>query len=202
MSMAWPGPGGSAEQPIHLPEYAQGIRQSFNKRAGYLKPKETHGDKVFKTSVMPYQVLDEIKRKAERDKLKAKGDSLGPASYTLPKYASGNLFSFGSRFASSVRNTDHLRPRKIDGPGPGSYKLPSSVQIKSRHPASVHRTTFGTSLREFNDLPQDVPGPDRYRKEKFTEASHSFSFSQDFPKMKFKENFKLPGPGEYNTVKE
>ena len=38
------------------------------------------------------------------------------------------VFSFGTRFNSSIRNKDHLRPRKVDGPGPGAYKLPSSIQ--------------------------------------------------------------------------
>lgn len=93
----------------------------------------------------------------------------------------------------------------MDGPGPGSYKLPGSVQVKSRHPASVNRPTFGTSQRDFIDLPQDNPGPDRYRKEKFTEASHSYSFSQDFPRIKeaklVKESM-LPGPTTYTNMKE
>jgi hypothetical protein len=69
----------------------------------------------------------------------------------------------------------------------------------------VHRTTFGTSLREYIDLPQENPGPDRYRKEKFTEASHSFSFSQDFPKIKETKQIKeamLPGPTTYQNMKE
>lgn len=69
----------------------------------------------------------------------------------------------------------------------------------------MHRTTFGTSLREYIDLPQENPGPDRYRKEKFTEASHSFSFSQDFPKIKETKQIKeamLPGPTTYQNMKE
>jgi len=46
------------------------------------------------------------------------------------------------------------------------------------------RPTFGTAERRYIDIPQNVPSPARYRKEKFTEASHSYSFSQDFPKIK------------------
>jgi hypothetical protein len=38
------------------------------------------------------------------------------------------LFSFGSRFDSDIRSKDHIKPRKKDGPGPGSYELHSSVK--------------------------------------------------------------------------
>ena len=39
------------------------------------------------------------------------------------------MFSLGSRFDSDVRSKDHIRPKKKDGPGPGSYELPGSVRI-------------------------------------------------------------------------
>jgi len=44
-----------------------------------------------------------------------------------------------------------MGPKKVDGAGPGSYKLPGSVRVKHRHPASVNRTTFGTSSRAFEN---------------------------------------------------
>lgn len=184
MSLNWPGPGDT-----DVPSYTKGEGKSHTRKPTIFTTQEIE--------------LDEKKLKAIRDKIYQKGDGLGPDQYTLPKFPAGPLFSFGSRFSSSVRNIDHLRPRKVEGPGPGSYKLPSSVQIKTRHPASVHRTTFGTSLREFNDLPQENPGPDRYRKEKFTEASHMYSFSQDYPRIKNSKEIKeanLPGPTHYKTV--
>jgi hypothetical protein len=34
----------------------------------------------------------------------------------------------GSRFDSDVRSKDHIKPRKKDGPGPGSYEIPSALK--------------------------------------------------------------------------
>lgn len=34
----------------------------------------------------------------------------------------------GGRFDSDVRSKGHLRPKKIDGPGPGEYKLPGAIK--------------------------------------------------------------------------
>ena len=47
--------------------------------------------------------------------------------YDLPVEIAGPIYSFGRRFNSSIRSKEHLRPKKVDGPGPGAYKLPSSV---------------------------------------------------------------------------
>ena len=33
----------------------------------------------------------------------------------------------GTRFDSSLRSKPHLKPKKVDGPGPGDYKLKDSV---------------------------------------------------------------------------
>lgn len=35
----------------------------------------------------------------------------------------------GSRFDSDVRSKNHLKPKKVDGPGPGDYALPSSINV-------------------------------------------------------------------------
>lgn len=43
----------------------------------------------------------------------------------------------GSRFDSQLRAKPHLRPKKVDGPGPGDYKLQDSVQTKYRAMASA-----------------------------------------------------------------
>lgn len=37
----------------------------------------------------------------------------------------------GSRFDSSVRSKDHIRPKKKDGPGPGSYNLGSTIRTSA-----------------------------------------------------------------------
>lgn len=89
------------------------------------------------------------------------------------------IYSFGTRFNSSIRNKDHLRPTKVDGPGPGAYKLPSGIKTgkvsSNREILLTHmlknkeklienpdalpkryqdttKTTFGTAGRKFIDL--------------------------------------------------
>lgn len=42
----------------------------------------------------------------------------------------------GSRFDSDVRSKDHINPKKKDGPGPGSYALPSSIKVVEKNPNS------------------------------------------------------------------
>ena len=88
-----------------------------------------------------------------REQLTRKDDGIGPGTYTVKIPNIAPKPTFGTRFNSSIRNKDHIRPTKVDGPGPGSHKMPSSIIVKRRHPNSVDRTTFGTSAREFVDLP-------------------------------------------------
>lgn len=109
------------------------------------------------------------------------------------------LYSFGTRFNSSIRNKDHLHPKKVDGPGPGAYKLPSSIksgkQTNNRELLLHHltknknqdenqmtmrydkttKTTFGLAGRKFIDLPLNNPGPGDHRPIHFTEASHNYT---------------------------
>jgi hypothetical protein len=54
-------------------------------------------------------------------------DGLGPGAYLIKAANTAPLFSMGSRFDSDVRSKDHLRPKKKDGPGPGSYALPGAI---------------------------------------------------------------------------
>lgn len=71
---------------------------------------------------------------------------LGPGAYNHKSTLGGNMFSFGSRFNSKFKSKDHLRPTKVDGPGPGSYKMPSSVRTGRRSESindALKRTTFG-----------------------------------------------------------
>ena len=72
----------------------------------------------------------------------------------MQRVASGPILTFGSRFDSSLRNKSHIKPVKKDGPGPGSYKLPSSI----RSATALERPSFGTSARGFRDV-QNTPAP-------------------------------------------
>lgn len=74
----------------------------------------------------------------------------------------------GSRFDSDVRSKDHLKPRKKEGPGPGSYELPGCVRVAK----STKRPTFGMAERDWSDLPKHTPAPNNYYPNKFTEATH------------------------------
>jgi len=92
-------------------------------------------------------------------------DGLGPGAYTMTLPKQGPVFSFGSRFNSSIRNKDHLKPKKVDGPGPGAYKLPSSVKTGKRtdsHMDAMKKSTFGSAQRNFSNLPKDMPGAGKY----------------------------------------
>jgi hypothetical protein len=107
------------------------------------------------------------------------------------------VFSFGTRFNSSFRSKDHLRPRKVDGPGPGSYKLPSTVSTGlSKSATDFSRGTFGSSVRK--DLQSnDGPAPNKYRPVQFTEASHCFSFPRAVENLDTLKDGSRIGPGEY-----
>ena len=65
----------------------------------------------------------------------------------------------GSRFDSDVRSKDHLRPKKADGPGPGSYDLPSCVKPGKQ----LKNPTFGKAERDWSNLPKDTPAPNHYK---------------------------------------
>ena len=84
-----------------------------------------------------------------RKKLSAKADALGPGSYPIPILKGGTRQTFGSRFDPSLGNKNHLRPAKVDGPGPGAYKMPSMFKVpRRREPTVIRRTTFGTAERD------------------------------------------------------
>ena len=69
----------------------------------------------------------------------------GPANYNPKEVSSAPIYSFGgsrfdvkrepmhkkadgSRFDSSLLAKPHLKPKKVDGPGPGDYVLHSSIK--------------------------------------------------------------------------
>lgn len=92
----------------------------------------------------------------------------------------------GSRFDSDVRSKDHLKPRKKDGPGPGSYELPSCVNPGKQ----LKNTTFGKAERDWSDLPKDCPAPNQYKNIiKHTETSYAFSIPKA-PKSDEEQLFK------------
>lgn len=91
----------------------------------------------------------------KKDAGKPERDGLGPGAYVLKTMNSAPGFSLGSRFDSDVRSKDHIRPKKVDGPGPGSYALPGAVRVASQ----CKRPTFGTAPRDWSDLPKGTPAP-------------------------------------------
>ena len=133
--------------------------------------------------------------------------SLGPRfdEKRTPMYRKSD----GSRFDSQIRAKPHLRPKKVDGPGPGDYKLPGSVKIHRRNANSTQHSTFGGASREWSDLPQNTPGPTAYSQifpkppEHRAFSSDGFAFPKDGEKggtggfMKIAAN---PGPGSYNPT--
>ncbi len=68
-------------------------------------------------------------------------EALGPGSYLIKAASTALLFSIGSRFDSDIRSKDHIRPKKKDGPGPGSYVMPSSIKIAEQKMKPI----FGTA---------------------------------------------------------
>ena len=70
---------------------------------------------------------------------------LGPGAYSIKPNNTAPMFSMGSRFDSDVRSKDHLRPRKSDGPGPGSYALPSALNVykSTDRDKEVKKMTWG-----------------------------------------------------------
>jgi len=73
----------------------------------------------------------------------------------------------GSRFDSQILAKPHLNPKKVDGPGPGSYELPSSIKKNNRHGMSTQLNTFGNGReveKSIGNLKvrEEYPGPASY----------------------------------------
>ena len=115
-------------------------------------------------------------------------DGPGPGLYPIKLAPSGPSYQFGSRFDdkrvpptkvkadgtrfdSSLRAKPHLQPKKVDGPGPGDYKLADSVVVKNRPLGSMQTSTWGTGR----------------------EPDHE-------PNRNTSKNFVGPGPAHYNHV--
>lgn len=81
----------------------------------------------------------------------------------------------GSRFESNLkRKKDRYRPFE-GSPGPGAYKLPSTIKQTKHIPGAKQGTKFGTASK-FENKDFMTPGPNRYRPSKFTEAVSAYSF--------------------------
>lgn len=108
----------------------------------------------------------------------------GPDMYTIKMNPVGPSYNFGSRFDekrkppgkpdadgrrfdSSLRQKPHLKPKKVDGPGPGDYALASSIKKNTRSFASMQDSTWGTGRNPDwnpNKRKQEMimPGPSHY----------------------------------------
>ena len=94
-----------------------------------------------------------------------------------------------------------MRATKVDGPGPGSYKMPKQYMEGKKPLDIVKRTTFGTAARGTLDRRAENPSPSKYRPSKFTEASHGFSFPRapNAADAGIKRDYReAPGPATYN----
>mmetsp|Transcript_33906 Transcript_33906/g.24952 ORF Transcript_33906/g.24952 Transcript_33906/m.24952 type:complete len:154 (+) Transcript_33906:289-750(+) len=129
-------------------------------------------------------------------------DGLGPGAYFPKAQKTAPTFAFGVKFDSDIRSKDHIHPRKKDGPGPGSYDMGSTLKIASKSEKGKQETTWGKAQRDWSSLPKGLPGPNQYRPEKFTEASHQYSFpkaSRTDEAAVYKASI-APGPGAYNVA--
>ena len=144
---------------------------------------------VFTNSkLMTFRKRLTMAKKRKSKTAKQTKDAVGPGQYPIKLAPSGPSYQFGSRFDdrrvpptsvkadgtrfdSALRAKPHLKPKKVDGPGPGDYKLHDSVQTKKRDNNSAQISTWGTG-RE----------PDHDRN------------------MMISSNFVCPGPAHYNHV--
>ena len=89
---------------------------------------------------------------------KIEKDGLGPGAYLIKGGNTAPQFSFGSRFDTDIRSKDHIRPKKVDGPGPGSYTAPSSINVAK--PDKKNR--WGKASRDPPNSSKNFPGPGHY----------------------------------------
>lgn len=100
------------------------------------------GHAPIKSTLRPYPFKPEKKKEKKAAKIEQVGP--GPDLYTIKMNSGGPSYQFGSRFDdrrvpptntrpdgsrfdSSLRSKPHLKPKKVDGPGPGDYIMPSSI---------------------------------------------------------------------------
>ena len=88
----------------------------------------------------------------------------------------GPKFSFGVSLASRASKTRrsmpaHLRRNTFTAPGPGTYELPTSINLMEFDRHSRAECTWSKTRGGFNDLPLGNPGPGSYELESLTQAS-------------------------------
>ena len=111
------------------------------------------GTEAIKSSFRPYPYL-KPKNTLDKKTTKPAQNFPGPGQYAQnlkvagPQYQFGSRFddkreapthvrADGTRFNSSLRTKPHLKPQKVDGPGPGDYAAPDSVVTKKRDRGSA-----------------------------------------------------------------
>ena len=93
-----------------------------------MQPTDESGYTNGRRTKFPTNLCPKKGEKVERKEDPIENDGLGPGAYSVKMAMNVPQYSFGTRFNSSIRNKDHLRPKKVDGPRPGAYKLPSSIK--------------------------------------------------------------------------
>ncbi len=128
-------------------------------------------------------------------------DGLGPGTYNIKAANTTPVFSFGSRFDTDIRSKNHIKPKKVDGPDPGSYTMASSFNVyqPKAEDKDNKKTSWGKSTKDWSNLPKAGPGPNKYNPDKHTEASHSYSFPKATrtDKVSLKKAMETPGPNVY-----
>lgn len=82
-------------------------------------------------------------------------------------------------FTSDILSKDHLNPVKKEGPGPGSYVMPSSFKVA---PKKEKGTSWGKAKRENLAKKDNFPAPAAYFPKKETETAVKYSFPKDMGK--------------------
>jgi len=134
-------------------------------------------------------------------------DGLGPTTYKIEDKPIGPKFTFGSRWESDIRAKPHLCPKKVDGPGPGSYAAKSSIKQNNTDKNSKQRGTWGNGEREWSYLPKKDDRNNKRAKDELLMKKHQpvIYNTADMPGYSFPMAERtdgptqdVPGPGKYN----
>ena len=98
-----------------------------------------------------------------KDKKKTDTDGGSAGNKDVVQPMTGPKFSFGSRFDSDIRAKPHLHPKKVDGPGPGDYIVPSSIENKSKNKGH----TWGHGQRDWAYLPKEKDKGAKHKKDDY-----------------------------------
>eukprot|EP00352_Strombidinopsis_acuminata_P005172 CAMPEP_0176366144 /NCGR_PEP_ID=MMETSP0126-20121128/20973_1 /TAXON_ID=141414 ORGANISM="Strombidinopsis acuminatum, Strain SPMC142" /NCGR_SAMPLE_ID=MMETSP0126 /ASSEMBLY_ACC=CAM_ASM_000229 /LENGTH=334 /DNA_ID=CAMNT_0017723445 /DNA_START=434 /DNA_END=1438 /DNA_ORIENTATION=+ len=156
---------------------------------------------TFTTSGPKYTIPREVEKKKSGD------DHVGP-SFNDPKPRnSAPCFSFGSRFGEDIRAKPHLRPIKVNGPGPGSYKLHDSEEYSEEMLKANKIVLLVILKREWSQLPKKNPAPNAYSMTQHMGSEDAgrltgYSFpqgSRDDQAAIFRSKLTV-GPGSHNTA--